>query len=96
MIISYKGPWFFYLVYRLVRCLDKVSLPNIICNKIIVPELIQHLATHDNIVFETEKLLYDKQHRASQIAELSEVNNKLSSQNSSLEVAKVILKELTN
>ena len=95
LIISYRGPWFFYLVYRLVRCIKMVSLPNIICDKIIVPELVQHLATSENIVFETEKLLYDKNSRISQINQLQEVKEKLSDKNSSSEVASVIYNELT-
>ena len=33
MIISYRGPLFFYIIYLLVRCIKKVSLPNIIANK---------------------------------------------------------------
>jgi len=51
MIISYRGPWFVYLIYRLVRCIDKVSLPNIIMNKDIVPELIQKNAKADLIAY---------------------------------------------
>ena len=41
MIIGYKGPWILYLAYLLVRCIKKVSLPNIITGEDIVPELIQ-------------------------------------------------------
>lgn len=96
LIISYKGPWFFYFVYRLVRCLDKVSLPNIICDKDIVPELVQHLATHDNIVFETERLLYNKDFRANHIEQLSFVREKLSGNNSSKEVSQKIYEELSS
>lgn len=94
LIIAYRGFWLFYVVYRLIRCIERVSLPNIICDKDIVPELIQHLATQDNIVFETERLLYDKQHRANQIEELAGVREKLSSKNASCEVAQEIYKEL--
>ncbi len=90
LIIAYRAPWIFYLIYLIVRCIDKVSLPNIICNKIIVPELVQPKATHDNIVFEEERLLYDKKRREQQIKELEEVKEKLSDKCSSSEAAKVI------
>ena len=90
LLISYKGPWLFYLIYLLVRGIDKVSLPNIICNKLIVPELIQGLAKHDDIVFEAERLLYDKKYNSGQIEQLQEVRDKLSEKISSEEVAKVI------
>ena len=95
LIIAYRAPWLFYLIYLVVRCIDKVSLPNIICSKMIVPELIQPKATHDNIVFEEERLLYDKKRREAQINELEEVRFRLSDKCSSAEAAKTIWEALT-
>ena len=89
-IIAYRAPWLFYLIYLVVRCIDMVSLPNIICDKLIVPELIQPKATLNNVIFETERLLYDKKYREQQIRELENVRYKLSEKNSSSEVAMVI------
>lgn len=94
MIISYKGPWLFYLIYLLVRCLKRVALPNIIMDKSIVPELIQGKATVNNIVNETEKLLYDKEYRENYIKELGEVKSRLSDMYSAQEVAKTILENI--
>ena len=94
MLIAYRGPWFFYLVYLLVRCIKQVSLPNIILGKDIVSELIQHKLTVNNIVDETEKLLYDKDYRQRYIAEISHVKSKLSEKNSGGEAAKIIIKNL--
>lgn len=96
LIISYKGPWLFYLVYLIVRAIDKVSLPNIVCNKIIVPELVQGLAKQDNIVFEIEKLLYDKTHSAQQRMELAKVKEKLSEKVAYKEVASQIIEVLNS
>lgn len=90
MIISYRGIWLFYFIYLLVRCIDKVSLPNIIAGKFIVPELIQSNAKADIIAYNIEKLLYDSEYRAEQIEELSKVKNLLSDKNSASEVAQVI------
>ena len=53
MIIGYKGPWILYLAYLLVRCIKKVSLPNIITGEDIVPELIQSKFNTENICYET-------------------------------------------
>ena len=78
----------------LVRCIKRVSLPNIIADKSIVPELIQKNANTINITFEIERLLYDKKEREKNIKELGEVKALLSSKNSALEVAKVIDMEL--
>lgn len=43
MIIAYRGPWILYLGYLLLRCIKRVSLPNIIADKSIVPEIIQKM-----------------------------------------------------
>lgn len=90
MIISYRGPWFLYLIYLLVRCIDKVSLPNIILNKNIVPELIQDKAKPDIIAYEIEKLLYNEDDRSENINALGEVKNLLSDKTSCYEVAQNI------
>lgn len=94
MIIAYKGPQLFYWIYLLVRCIKKVSLPNIIADKWIVPELIQGDANASNIVTKIERLLYNTDMREQNIKDLASVRELLSNKNSALEVAKVIDSEL--
>ena len=94
MIIAYRGPILFYLIYLLVRCIKMVSLPNIISGKFIVPEILEHKVSVHNIAYNTEKLLYDKTVRQEQIDGLSGVKKLLSDKTSSEEVAKVIAEEL--
>ena len=94
MIISYKGPWLFYLIYLLVRCINRVSLPNIIADKDIVPELVQNLAKPDIIAYNIEKLLYDDDYRKMHIEELSKVKELLSNKYSALEAAQEISESL--
>lgn len=94
MIIGYRGPWIIYLIYLLVRCIKKVSLPNIITNEDIVPELIQVKFNVENICYETEKLLYDKKYKEEKIEALGRVKEKLSSKYSAQEVANAIIKAL--
>lgn len=96
MVIGYKGPWLIYLIYLIVRCINKVSLPNIITGKDTVSELIQHKFSVENICYETEKLLYDKTYREHFISEISEVKNLLSDKYSAQEVANCILQELVS
>lgn len=96
MIISYRGPWLLYLIYFLVRCIDKVSLPNIITNKDIVPELIQNKAKPDIIAYNIEKLLYNEDDREENIKALGEVKELLSDKISSFEVAQNIKHLLQN
>ena len=94
MIIGYKGPWILYLLYLIFRCIKKVSLPNIVTGEDIVPELIQAEFTKDNICYETEKLLYDKNYREETIEKLGHVKEKLSDKYSAYEVAKTIFEGL--
>ena len=90
MIIAYRGPWLFYLIYLIVRCIKRVSLPNIIADKSIVPEIIQGDVNVAKISYEIEKLLFDREYRDKNISELGEVKALLSNKISSEEVAKVI------
>ena len=71
-----------------------VSLPNIIANKIIVPEIIENKVSVNNIVYEIEKLLFDKGYREDNIKQLGEVKALLSEKISSVEVANEIAREL--
>ncbi len=96
MIIAYRGPWVFYLIYLLVRCIKMVSLPNIIAGKIIVPEIIQGNLNVSNITYEIEKILYDNTYRKNYIEQLSHIKNLLSDKVSSYEAAVEINKTLTN
>lgn len=96
MIIAYRGPWLFYLIYLMVRCIKKVSLPNIIADKMIVPEIIQGAVSVKNISDKIEKFLYNETYRAENIAQLGEVKMLLSDKVSSVEAAGVIAEELRN
>ncbi len=94
MIIAYRGPWLFYFIYLIVRCIKKVSLPNIIADKMIVPEIIQGKVTVQNITYQIEKLLYNNSYRENMINQLGEVKELLSNKNSSKEAAIEIYNEI--
>ena len=94
MIIAYRGPYLFYLIYLLVRCIKRVSLPNIIADKSIVPEIIENSVNVHNISYEIEKLLYDEKYRAQNIEDLKNVKHLLSDKVSSDEAAKCILSKI--
>ncbi len=94
MIISYKGPWFAYFVYRLVRCIDRVCLPNIIMDKDIVPELLMANSNPDTIAENILKILNDETCRNNMIADLSQVKAILSKHEAAKEVAQILDSEL--
>lgn len=87
MIIAYKGPWFLYAIYLLVRSITRASLPNIIADKDIVPELLQEKLSKNAIVEQIEKILYDSNFRNKFINDLGEVNEIISGKNSQYEAA---------
>ena len=90
MIISYKGPWIAYFVYRLVRCINRVCLPNIIMDKDIVPELLQKDSNAQVISKALLKILEDDEYRQLMKDDLSKVKAILSRHESAKEVAQVI------
>ena len=94
MIIAYRGPYLFYLIYLLVRCIKMVSLPNIVSGEKIVPEIIENQVTVDNITYNIEKILYDRDYRENNIKKLRQVKHLLSDKISSKEAANEILKAL--
>ena len=94
MIIAYRGPWIFYLIYLAVRCIKMISLPNIISGRLIVPELIMQNVNPDCITYHIEKILYDTEYRTEYINELSGVKSLLSDKISSKEAAAEIIKSL--
>ncbi len=94
MIISYRGPWILYLIYLLVRCINMVSLPNIILDKIVVPELIQRKSKSDFIAYNIEKFLYDEDYKNQYLKNIEKVKNLLSDKYSAKEAANEVLKGL--
>lgn len=96
MIIAYKGPWLFYLIYLIVRCIKRVSLPNIILDKLIVPELLMSDVNVNKIAYEIERILYDENYRNENISQLGEVKKLLSDKVSSFEAANEVYKTLQN
>ena len=94
MIISYRGPWIAYLIYRLVRCIERVCLPNIIMDKDIVPELLQKDSNPHVIAKNILRLLKDDKYREEMQEELSNVHDLLSQEESSRKVAQIISEDL--
>ncbi len=90
MVISYRGPWILYLIYLLVRCIKRVSLPNIIMDKEIIPELIQSKSNAKVISDSILKILNDDDYRKNMISELLNVKQSLTKSNSAKNVADII------
>ena len=94
MIISYRGPWILYMIYLLVRCIKRVSLPNIIMNEDIVPELIQLKANPHIIAENIIKLTNNEECRNKMIESLKNVKQKLQLSAAAEKTAQIIVNNI--
>ncbi len=62
MIIIYKGSWISYFVWKMVRLIPNVSLPNILLNENFVPEMLQHRATPTLLSKRACEIIKDKRY----------------------------------
>lgn len=89
MVVAYKlAPLSYAILSRLVKS-AYISLPNLLANKALVPELIQHAASVDNLLIETEKALFDKNYQQQQQQAFYQLHESLKA-DASLTAAKAI------
>lgn len=91
MVILYKISFISYLIGRAVVKLNNFGLVNIVAEKMIVPELLQHQVTGKNIAQEMYPLLTDSKKISQMKKELIKVNTILGSPGASERGAEVIL-----
>ena len=58
MIVVYKLHWLTFLVAKPLIKTKFVALPNLLSQKMLVPELLQENATSESILFELEQLVF--------------------------------------
>lgn len=77
MVISYKLSWLTYqLVKRKIK-LPYVGLPNILCGRFVVPELLQKDATAIKLAAEVKRLYEDKDARVEMMQAFTELHQSL-------------------
>jgi lipid-A-disaccharide synthase len=91
MIVIYKMSSISWQILKRMRYLPFVSLPNILLNKFIVPELLQSDATSDNISSKAIEILKNAPYRKNLLIQFSKIHHQLK-QNTSDRLSKVILK----
>ena len=94
MLIAYKGPLLFYLVYLLVRNIKKACLVNIITKQDYVDEFLMHDAKPEKIAECLIEILNNKQKRGYIIEGCKKTKKLLSDSHCVENVAKIIKKEL--
>jgi lipid-A-disaccharide synthase len=77
MVVAYKmANWSYRILSRFVKT-PFIALPNLLANKKLVPELIQHEVSVDAIVNELRPLLEDGDKKANLIAEFDAIHRQL-------------------
>ena len=93
MIVIYKMSSISWQILKRMRYLPFVSLPNILLNKFLVPELLQGDATSENISSKSFEILKDASYRKNLLTQFSKIHHQLK-QNTSDRLNRVILKFL--
>jgi lipid-A-disaccharide synthase len=93
-VLVYKVSWLTYLVGRSVVKVDYLGMPNLLANREIVPEFIQHQAKPGNIAKALRPLIDNSVERSEMISAFDEIVGSLGKGGASDRAARAILEEL--
>jgi len=93
-VLIYRVAWLTYLAARLVVKIKYLGMPNVLANREIVPEFIQHKARPPAIAAAVARLLTDKSERARMLADFAGVAQELGRGDASENAADAIITEL--
>ncbi len=90
-VLVYKVSWLTYVAARLVINVKHLGMPNVLANKEVVPEFVQHRATTGAVRTALEQILDDCQTRSVMLAEFDRLVQQLGEAGSSGKAAAAIL-----
>src|SRR5213594_4115675 len=90
-VLIYKVMWPTYLAARLVVSVKYLGMPNLLADKEVVPEFIQHRAKPNLIVKAVWRLMENPEARARMIAEFDEIVGKMGKGEASEKAARAII-----
>jgi len=93
-VLIYRVAWLTYLAARLVVKVKYLGMPNVLANREIVPEFIQHKAQPRAIATAVARLLTDKAERKRMLKDFACVAQKLGRGEASVNAAEAIVTEL--
>jgi len=93
-VLVYKVAWPTYLAARLVVTVKYLGMPNVLADKEVVPEFIQHTAKPAAIAEAVQRLIEDAGAREQMISEFDSIMGKLGRGRASEKAAQVIMVEL--
>lgn len=88
MVVAYRFNWLTMMIGRLMVKLKWFSLPNLLANKTLIPELLQEQVTAKNLLAEVEPRLYEDQSEL--IEEFTKIHIDLK-QNASVKAADAVV-----
>jgi len=94
-VVCYKGNRVSYEIAKRIITLKYISLVNLIMDKPVVTELIQHKFNTKNLKIELQKLL-NKEHRNDLLQQYDLLEQKLGGRGASQKTAKLIVQEILN
>jgi lipid-A-disaccharide synthase len=90
MVIIYKGSFLSFLIWKFLRLIPSVGLPNILLGKNIVPELLQYNATPEKLSNKVMEILGDKVYQKKLSKNYLTLHKKLRKNTSELILKKLI------
>jgi len=93
-VLIYKVAWATYIAARLVVKVDYLGMPNLLADKEVVPEFIQHEAKPELIVNTVLSLMEDANARDRMISDFDSIIAKLGRGGASEKAAQTIIQEL--
>jgi lipid-A-disaccharide synthase len=94
-VVCYRGNPVSYIIARKLVHVKYISLVNLVCDRLIVPELIQQNLSHDNLVGALSSVLSAGSAREKILTGYSELKQKLGGSGASARVAGLMIKYLT-
>src|SRR5439155_23857493 len=93
-VLVYKVAWPTYLAARLVVNVKYLGMPNVLADKEVVPEFIQHRATPDGIAKAVQRLMKDADARDRMVSEFDTIVGKLGGGGASEKAARAVVEEI--
>ncbi len=97
-IVCYGGNPLSYIIAKIIleKKIKYISLVNIILDKPLVKEFIQHQMSVENFQNELDKILYNKEYRESMLSDYDKLIKMLGNDGASIRIAKLIFESLIN
>jgi lipid-A-disaccharide synthase len=95
-VLIYKVAWPTYIAARLVVNVDYLGMPNLLANREVVPEFIQHEAKPEPIANTVRSLMEDANARDRMISDFDSIIHKLGRGGASEKAAQTIIQELSD